>query len=121
MKTKLRTLISAAAVMVAVAIPLLAHMHVEKTAPVTDSTVTMLPKMVQVWFNEAPDIKVSKMTLTGPSGPVELEAPKVMGNSLGAVIKGALGDGTYTVTWQSAGDDGHMQKAEFKFTVKRSM
>ena len=121
MNTKLRTLISGAALMAAVTIPLLAHMHVEKTAPVTDSTVTMLPKMVQVWFNEAPDMKVSKMTLMGPSGPVELGAPMAMGKSLGAEIKGTLADGLYTVTWQSAGDDGHLQKAEFKFTVKRSM
>jgi methionine-rich copper-binding protein CopC len=44
-----------------------------------------------------------------------------MGNSLAAEIKGVLVDGTYTVTWQSAGDDGHLQRAEFKFTVKRSM
>ena len=121
MNTKLRTLISAAALMVAVAIPVLAHMHVQKTMPATDSTVTMIPKMVQVWFNEAPDMKVSKMTLTGPSGPVELAAPMAMGNSLAAEIKGVLADGTYTVAWQSAGDDGHLQKAEFKFTVKRSM
>jgi methionine-rich copper-binding protein CopC len=121
MNPKARTPFAAAALMVAIAIPLFAHMHVEKTAPAIDSTVTMIPKMVQVWFNQAPDMKVSKMTLTGPSGPVELEAPKAMGNSLGAVIKGTLVDGTYTVEWQSAGDDGHLQKAEFKFTLKRSM
>jgi copper resistance protein C len=121
MNLKHKTLLSAAALMVAIAIPLLAHMHVQKTEPATDSTVAMAPKVVQVWFDQTPDMKVSKMTLTGPSGPVELEAPKVIDKSLAAAIKGALADGAYTAGWQSAGDDGHLQKAEFKFTLKRSM
>jgi copper resistance protein C len=118
MSPKTRNLLSAAAVILAISIPLFAHMQVEKSEPAAGSTVTTAPKMVQVWFSEAPDLKVSKMTLTGPSGPVELEAPKAIGHSLAAVIRGAVVNGAYTAAWQSAGDDGHLQKGEFKFTVK---
>jgi methionine-rich copper-binding protein CopC len=72
-----------------------------------------------VWFTEAPDIKVSRLGLTGPSGPVKLSVPKTDGKSVVSNIEGSLGDGVYTAAWQSAGNDGHIQKGEFKFTVKR--
>lgn len=54
MNLKYKTLLSAAALMVAIAIPLLAHMHVQKTEPATDSIVAMAPKVVQVWFDQTP-------------------------------------------------------------------
>jgi methionine-rich copper-binding protein CopC len=58
------------------------------------------------------------MTLTGPSGPVKVAAPHLDGKSIAAAVQGTLPDGSYTASWQSAGDDGHAQKGEFKFTVK---
>lgn len=116
-----RNLLCAAALVVAIAIPLFAHMKVEKSEPAADSTVTTVPKMVQVWFSQAPDMTVSKMTLAGPSGPVKLAAPKAIGHSLAAVIEGKIVNGSYTSAWQSAGDDGHLQKGEFKFTVQLSL
>jgi methionine-rich copper-binding protein CopC len=45
----------------------------------------------------------------------------VMGKmSLMASVGDAMPDGTYTVSWQSAGDDGHLQKGEFTFSVKQA-
>jgi len=102
----------------AAAIPLYAHMKIEKTAPVADSTIKAAPKQIQVWFDEAPDIKVTKMNLMGPSGPVKLAAPAINGKSIVAAVTGTLADGLYDATWQSAGDDGHVQNGEFKFTLK---
>ena len=43
----------------------------------------------------------------------------VMDKSLMAMVEGGTPDGTYTVSWQSAGPDGHIQKGDFTFTVKR--
>ena len=37
--------------------------------------------------------------------------------TLMAMIKGNMSDGTYTVNWQTAGDDGHIQKGEFVFKI----
>ena len=42
-----------------------------------------------------------------------------MDKSLMAVVNGDMPDGVYTVSWQAAGKDGHIQKGEFTFTVKR--
>jgi methionine-rich copper-binding protein CopC len=98
-----------------------AHMKFEKAEPATDSTVTAAPSSVQVWFSEAPDAKVSKLTITGPSGPVKVTDVHVMDKtSLMAMVGGAMPDGRYTVAWQAAGDDGHLQKGQFVFNVKSS-
>jgi methionine-rich copper-binding protein CopC len=38
--------------------------------------------------------------------------------SLMATVPGPLADGAYTVTWRSAGDDGHAMRGDFAFTVR---
>jgi methionine-rich copper-binding protein CopC len=108
-----------AVVVLAFAAGLSAHMKLEKTLPAADSTVTASPSSVQVWFSEAPDAKVSKVTITGPSGPVKITDVHVMDKtSLMAMVGGTMPDGRYTVAWQAAGDDGHLQKGQFVFNVK---
>jgi methionine-rich copper-binding protein CopC len=96
-----------------------AHAKLEKTEPAANATVTAAPTSVQLWFSEAPDLKVTKVVLTGPSGAVELGPAHSMGkNNVMAPIVGKMADGKYTVSWQTAGDDGHVQKGEFVFTLK---
>ena len=118
MNSRFKKLIGMIVIVTAVAIPVFAHMKILKTEPADNSAVTSSPKQVQVWFDEAPDAKVTKMTLTCPSGDAKLAAPKVVDKSIQAAVQGALADGAYTCDWTSAGDDGHVQKGQFKFTVK---
>lgn len=118
MKLQSRSLVLVVLLAIALAVPLYAHMKIEKTEPAADSTIKAAPKQIQVWFNETPDIKVTKMNLVGPSGEAKLAAARVDGKSIAAAVAGTLPDGAYTATWQSAGDDGHLQKGEFKFTLK---
>lgn len=109
--------ILAAAVFLAVPVVLSAHMKFEKATPAPDSTVNAPLKTIQVWFSEAPDPKVSRIEIVGPDGPVKISGMHAMEKSLMVMIDGATPGGAYTVNWQSAGDDGHVQKGEFKFTV----
>jgi len=98
-----------------------AHTKLEKSEPSAGATVTAAPKQIQLWFNEKLDVAVSKVELTSPSGKVDLGPPHVMGDrSLMAAISGRVADGAYTVAWQTAGDDGHVVKGDFTFTVKLS-
>lgn len=107
---------------VAGVVSLSAHLKVEKTFPATDSTVTTAPERVQVWFSQAPTLPVSSLTLEGSGGRVTLG--KVTAGlddgkpdrSLVAPISGSLAAGTYTVTWKTAGADGHIQTGTFAFT-----
>jgi methionine-rich copper-binding protein CopC len=98
----------------------LAHMKASKFEPAADSTVTTTPR-VQVWFTQAPDPKVSKIELSGPSGPVKLGAMQVTAEkSIVAAVEGPLGNGKYTASWQAAGDDGHVQKGTYSFSVQNT-
>jgi copper resistance protein C len=95
-----------------------AHAKVEKTEPAANSTISQVPTSVQMWFNEAPDLKVTKVELVGASGKVELGPAHSMGkNNVMAAIVGKMTNGKYTVSWQTAGDDGHVEKGTFTFTL----
>lgn len=96
-----------------------AHMNVVKSAPAADSTVTKAPSSIQIWFTQVPDVAVSKLTMTGPDGDVPLNGLHAMEKSLMAMVGGKMADGSYTVSWQTAGDDGHIQRGELAFTLKR--
>jgi methionine-rich copper-binding protein CopC len=76
---------------------------------------------VQVWFTQAPDPKVSKIEVAGPGGAVKLGALQVTAEkSIMAPVEAALGNGRYTASWQAAGDDGHVQKGTFSFSVQHA-
>jgi methionine-rich copper-binding protein CopC len=102
------------------AVTVFAHMKAAKTEPAADATLTAPPTKVQVWFTQAPDPKVSKLALTGPGGPVTLKDFKVVAadKSIVAIVDGAPGQGRFTASWQAAGNDGHIQKGQFSFSVK---
>jgi methionine-rich copper-binding protein CopC len=96
-----------------------AHMKLEKSVPAEGATLTSPPSMVQLFFSEAPDMAVSKLEIHGGTSKATLVGTHVMDKSLMATVKGDLPDGAYVVQWQGAGDDGHLQKGELKFTLKR--
>lgn len=110
-----------ACALVLLTVSLAAHMALQKADPARDATVTATPKHVQLWFTQKPDLKVTKIDLEGPSGPVKLAPAHMMGAmSVMAAVDGELADGAYTVSWQSAGDDGHVQKGKYAFQLKRA-
>ena len=97
-----------------------AHAHLLKTAPASGATVTAAPTQLVLTFSEAPTLAVSSLRLLGPdSAQVTLGTltHDAGGNTLTARITGALRAGRYTVLWQTAGDDGHMQHGSFRFTI----
>ncbi len=98
-----------------------AHAKLEKSEPAKNATVTAPPPHLQLWFNEKPDVKTSKIELRSASGPVKLGPVHSMdAKTLMAVVSGDMPDGSYTVSWQTAGDDGHVLKGEFTFSLKRA-
>jgi methionine-rich copper-binding protein CopC len=116
--TRRRIIVASAFLLLLTAIPQ-AHTALTKSEPAAGKTVTTAPKQIQLWFNEKIDVALSKIELTGPSGKVELTAAHVMGDkSLMAGVSGKVGEGIYTIAWQTAGDDGHVVKGNVKFTLK---
>ena len=97
----------------------MAHLATTRTMPEADATVEESPDRVRVWFTQDPDPAVSMLTLEGPGGDVALGETMVVGEkSLVATVTTTLAPGRYTVSWRSAGDDGHVRRGDFAFTVR---
>ena len=97
----------------------MAHLAATKTMPDADAVVAESPPTIQVWFTQDPDPAVSQLALEGPAGEVELGDTTVADEkSLMAMVPSALTAGKYTVTWRTAGEDGHVRRGDFVFTVR---
>lgn len=96
----------------------LAHNGLLKTEPAAHTALKTAPARIQFWFEEKPDLTVTRVVVKGPAGAVETGAAHPVSEKVLAVdFKGKLGAGEYTVTWQTAGDDSHISKGTFSFTV----
>jgi methionine-rich copper-binding protein CopC len=96
----------------------LAHNRLLKTEPAAQAALKTAPAHVQFWFFEKPDLKITKIAVKGPSGAVDVgPAHAVSEKVIAADFKSKLPAGAYTVSWQTAGDDGHISKGVFSFTV----
>jgi methionine-rich copper-binding protein CopC len=99
---------------------LTAHLGVVKTAPGNDTSLSEPPTRVQVWFDQQPSPRVSRLEVRGPEGEVALGSLDIdrQDRSIAAAIKAPLRPGRYQVTWRTAGDDGHVMRGTFAFTVQ---
>ncbi|HEY0777771.1 MAG TPA: copper resistance protein CopC [Gemmatirosa sp.] len=99
----------------------LAHAHLVRSAPSAGARLTAAPTEIRLTFSEAPELAVSLVRLVGPDGmAVPLgtlaDAPGTS-TVVVAAVRGPLGAGTYTVTWQVVASDGHPSHGQFAFTV----
>jgi copper resistance protein C len=94
-----------------------AHNQLLKTDPAAKASVKVSPARVTFWFQEKPDMTVTKIVVKGPSGIVETTVHPISEKVLAADFKSKLAPGAYTVSWQTAGDDSHISKGDFTFNV----
>jgi copper transport protein len=102
------------------AAPLLfaAHTGLKRSEPAKDSRLSVAPARISLWFTARPQLVLSRIRLTGPSGTIPLDAVIAdTGYSLHAGIPRMLGPGDYRVQWQTASADGHPIRGEFSFAV----
>ncbi len=110
----------AVALLLALATAAFAHLKVSNTSPEDGAELTGPVRTLRVWFNQEPDLPLSKLELTGPNGPLSVEGLHTMGEKdLMARVSGRMPDGSYTAKWQTAGDDGHVLTGEWTFTIDR--
>lgn len=96
------------------------HLHLERSAPAADSVVAP-PSEIRLWFSEATDATATSIRVTDAGGRLaatgKLE-PSEDGKVVRVGVEGTLTDGPYTVSWRTIGDDGHVVRGDFAFTVR---
>jgi len=97
------------------------HTALVKATPAIDGTVTAPPADLTLWFNERPDLSLSNIRLRAPdSSYAELGGVKAGTDStaLTVPVHGTLKPGKYTVLYRTAGDDGHVMRGSYSFTLQ---
>ena len=96
------------------------HFVLASATPAADAMVEEL-HAIQLTFTQVPKEDGRLIRLANPQGEqvelgaVQMDAEMVMS----ARIEGAeLSNGTYTVNWRGAGDDGHFITGEYTFTLQ---
>ena len=113
-----RTLVAALVIALAAAGAVSAHMAYSKSMPAKDAKLNTSPDHLQVWFTQDPEPALSQISLEGPDGEVSLGKTTVGDEkSLVAEVPATLAPGSYTVKWRSAGDDGHVLRGDFAFSI----
>lgn len=99
----------------------LAHARLVRSTPSDSSSVANSPTELRLTFSEKVERAMSRVKLLGPNGKEVALAPLTDGGDAGktmvAAVRSTLAPGTYTVTWQVAGRDGHPVRGQFTFTV----
>ena len=107
------------AIVLIAAVTVAAHMAYSKSVPGKDAALAESPAQLRVWFTQDPEPALSQLSLEGPDGEVAIGKTTVSEeSSLVAEVTSTLGPGSYTVKWRSAGNDGHVQRGDFAFTVR---
>lgn len=98
---------------------LFAHAMLVRSEPAKDAVLTSPPAEIRLWFSEQPDVRFSRVDLTGPKGRgVEVGTlSAIASNGLRVPIPSKLLPGTYVVFWRTAASDGHATNGRFHFTV----
>ena len=98
------------------------HLQMIRSLPSADSTVTESPSEVRLWFNERPELAVSRITVTGPDGAIAAGRPQATDDTLSFAVgvPVSLAAGAYTVAWRTAGGDGHVLRGSYEFRVDAS-
>lgn len=98
-----------------------AHGNLKEARPAVGSRVAAPPAQLWLQFTEDPELAFTTVHLLDPSGKaVALAALAIAPDSRRAVVaavRGAMAAGVYTVEWQMAGDDGHVMRGRYTFTV----
>jgi copper transport protein len=97
-----------------------AHGALRSATPGEGDQLSVAPRELRLTFTEAVELAVSRLSLTGPDGPVALASLALASDSATVLvgrIEGPLVAGTYTVTWQVAGADGHPVRGQYTFVI----
>lgn len=96
------------------------HFALSRSAPAADTTVEA-PEEVRLWFTQAPQENSVGIRLIDANGEAVATSDPAADSENAMVVfvkpDARLGAGRYTVSWRGIGDDGHVVRGEFGFSV----
>lgn len=102
------------------AAPVPVHFQLERSAPAADDSVPS-PAEVRLWFTQVPQENTTSIRILDPAGESvhtgEVEQDPEDETVFSVEIHGELNPATYTVAWRALGDDGHVVRGGYGFTV----
>ena len=103
------------------AAPAAKHTHLERSEPGADSTITVAPTAIKLWFSEPVQIRVTTARVTGANeAALDLAAARLGTGERAPVIldiRGTVAPGRYSVAWRTMSRDGHPVRGTFAFTL----
>ena len=94
------------------------HLRLTASTPAKDAVVATAPKELALTYSAVPQLRISRVTLAGPSGTITTGAIVQDSLTLRVPITGAMTEGAYTVSWLTASSDGHPIRGTFGFTIR---
>ncbi|MFI5257300.1 MAG: copper resistance protein CopC, partial [Gemmatimonadales bacterium] len=99
-----------------------AHSHLRSARPAAGAKLDAVPRALSLTFSEPPELAVSSLRLVfigADSTPVTLGALASAADphTITASVTGPMAAGRYVVIWQVAGEDGHVVRGSYSFTI----
>ena len=98
------------------------HLRLVRAEPAADSTVTVAPKEIRLFFSEVPQIRVTTVRLVNATQQEitvgEAKADANDGKIVMAPITVSVAPGTWTVSWRTMARDGHVVSGDYRFTLR---
>ena len=114
-------LVSLASATVATRALAMRHLRLLRSFPAASAVLTKSPDAVRLWLSEAPELPLTKISLTDAKGKAISLGPvardSVKGKGAVAKIPIRLSNGAYKVSWRTMSRDGHVVKGDFAFRV----
>lgn len=94
----------------------IAHAMLEKTVPANNSTISTVPKSIEMEFGHPTILTKLKLLQGDVESPVKFERGTVA-NKTYSIPLPDLKPGAYQVMWATLSGDGHAMSGSFKFTL----
>jgi putative copper export protein/methionine-rich copper-binding protein CopC len=98
------------------------HTRLSRSSPAAGDTLRQSPNAIRLWFSGRAELGFTRVRLVRRSdgGAIALGPVARLNSSVSAFripLTESLGNGTYTVIWQTAAADGHPVRGQYDFTV----
>ena len=100
------------------------HTRLTKSNPGVDSTLTAAPKVIELWWNEKPEVSLTTIVVqSAGADSTKVALGKVRSSTdmmgVAADVTGPVAPGKYVVKWKTAGKDGHAVRGTFNFSISK--